>query len=315
MNIRDFFKVSYPPTALFISPSTLAGVKLGEEREELTGYFIKPLKEELIASDENRGEIFNQSRLAELIEESVEKLSPGDERLSIVLPDILTHCSILDPDEIPSDREDILDLIRWKMQNQISGDLDRMKIEYQILSDEPGNRRIFTVIVDRELIEGYEEIFDILDLHLGLVETTSQSLLNLSAGLEGGNQDGVCHIMCYDSYFRVFFADRGDLVFVRSKHQRSQKTDYRTFLRKEIKNSSLFYEEKLSGSPVKECYINVFDLGYSSLSPAVEGIFGIEPRSYDFRNLISVDSRMNISEESIPLLAPCVGTALKGENR
>ena len=102
---------------------------------------------------------------------------------TLILPDFSTRTTVLDFDTFPSDVEEQLGLIRFRLKRSVPFDVESAAVSYVA---QPGPKRFDVVVVmtPRDIVSRFEAPFRAAGLNPGLVTTSSLAALELAP--EGG---------------------------------------------------------------------------------------------------------------------------------
>ncbi len=102
-------------------------------------------------------------------------------RLGLTLPDILARISVQELPENPRSRAEAEELLRFRMKKALPFEVSEARLAFQPV---PGtNPSFLTGVLHEEVVSQYETLFDGLGFHLGVIETSSLSLLKLWEGV------------------------------------------------------------------------------------------------------------------------------------
>jgi type IV pilus assembly protein PilM len=102
---------------------------------------------------------------------------------TLILPDFSARTTVLDFDTFPTDAEEQLSLIRFRLKRSVPFDVESAAISYMA---QPGPKRVDVVVVmaPSEIVAHFEAPFRAAGLNPGLVTTSSLAALELAP--EGG---------------------------------------------------------------------------------------------------------------------------------
>jgi type IV pilus assembly protein PilM len=102
---------------------------------------------------------------------------------AVILPDYAARVSLLDFDSLPSDPEEQLALVRFRVKKTVPFDIDSAAVSYHAqpaLSKGGGKKiEVVAVTVALEILARYEAVFRTANLHPGEITTSSLAALNL----------------------------------------------------------------------------------------------------------------------------------------
>jgi type IV pilus assembly protein PilM len=102
---------------------------------------------------------------------------------ALILPDFTTRTTVLDFDSFPTDAEEQLALIRFRLKRAVPFDVETAAVSYWV---QPGAKRVDVVVVmaPLEIVARFEAPFRAAGLNPGLVTTSALAALELAP--EGG---------------------------------------------------------------------------------------------------------------------------------
>ena len=102
---------------------------------------------------------------------------------AIILPDYAARVTVLDFDSFPSQPEEQLSLIRFRVKKTVPFDIDSAAVSY-FVQPAGGNKRVevLAVTVAMEVMARYEALFRGAGFHPGVVTTSALAALNLYRG-------------------------------------------------------------------------------------------------------------------------------------
>jgi len=102
-------------------------------------------------------------------------------RAALILPDYCARIAVLDFDNFPSDPEEQLALLRFRMKKSVPFDVDSAVLSYaaQPRGREGAKIEVLAAVMASEIVGRYEAPFRAAGFHPGLVTTSSLAALNL----------------------------------------------------------------------------------------------------------------------------------------
>ncbi len=105
------------------------------------------------------------------------------QRAAIILPDYCVRVSVLDFDSFPSDAEQQLSLVRFRIKKSLPFDLSAAAVSYWVQPDGNGKRvDVVAAVAPLEVLAHYEMPFRAAGLHPGLVTPSTLAALDLVKG-------------------------------------------------------------------------------------------------------------------------------------
>jgi type IV pilus assembly protein PilM len=103
---------------------------------------------------------------------------------AVILPDYAARVTVLDFDSFPSDAQEQLSLVRFRVKKSIPFDVESAAVSY-FVQPPSGNQKkieVLAVTVALEVIARYEALFRAAGFHPGLITTSTLAALNLYRG-------------------------------------------------------------------------------------------------------------------------------------
>lgn len=263
-----------PQVAFDIDHRSIAMVRLGRRKQErfIASWKIVEIPPETVELDFTGVRLCEPRRFAELIKELVEAEEVRIDRATVLLPDSFSRVAILSLDQLPRKRSEVLDLIRWKTKKAVPFKVEGAAVDYMVIPSPGPSVEILAVLTPRSVVEAFEASFSSLEIHTGLVDLNTLSLLNLYRpvfrkeivnGLEfmvANISDGFVTFVIFRGQQMIFFRSK---PFTLSAGGTSQVEDSELILRlirRELQTSLLYYREKLEGKKLSRAYLRVVDL-------------------------------------------------------
>ncbi len=171
---RSLFKALLsdpPPRAVFeISEAGLAVARLGKGVE--VGF--QPLEAGAIAVSPVHDNVQNMDALSA----QVEALAPHGEkkrqRAAVILPDFSVRVTVVDFDAFPSDAEQRLALVRFRVKKSLPFDVESAGLSYFVQPDGGGKRvDVVVAVAPMEILARYEAPFRAAGFEPGLITTSA----------------------------------------------------------------------------------------------------------------------------------------------
>jgi type IV pilus assembly protein PilM len=181
MSAKTFMKklVSDPPPryAFEISEAGIAAARV--ERPPQVGF--QPLDPDVLSVSPVRDNVQRMEALAEQVRQLAPRHEKKRQRATLILPDYSVRVSVLDFDAFPSDSQQQLSLVRFRIKKSVPFDVDSASISYFA---QPKGARVDVVVavVPTEILARYEAPFRAAGFHTGLVTTSGLCALELVRG-------------------------------------------------------------------------------------------------------------------------------------
>jgi type IV pilus assembly protein PilM len=101
-------------------------------------------------------------------------------RAALIVPDYCARVAVLDFDAFPSDPQEQLALLRFRMKKSVPFDVDTAMVSYvQQSRAQEAKVEVLTAVMASEIVGQYEAPFRAAGFHPGLITTSSLAALNL----------------------------------------------------------------------------------------------------------------------------------------
>ena len=227
--------------------------------------------------------------------------------IDILLPDCIAMTKILDLDNLPLKKDELLKLIYFKGQKSPPYSFEDTRIGVKVFPGKYGDGkvRVLVVFTSRVLIERYENILCDLGLEPGRIELSTFNLYNLFEAELSREEDTVL-VAAFKNFFSLFLFSHGLPVFIRSKPLDGM--DSRVFF--EVKTSFLYYQNKNSTYRPRSVLLWGIDEN-SDIVAWFEESLAVKPGFLKPRVPLTIKPGLSISPEEMMRLAPAIGMIIK----
>ncbi|MEW5805805.1 MAG: pilus assembly protein PilM [Acidobacteriota bacterium] len=308
------FKPSYPVFAAEVSRKYLVLVRMRKEKDgwHLGNYIIKALPEDAVGQSIFHPEIHDREALMKVIKDALFQIGFKTPRLSLVIPDNIVRVSLLNFQEIPSNRRQLMEMIKWKLKRSIPFKLEDANISYQVLGNTANDRErvILVSLMLKSILRQYEELFQEMDMRAGLIDIATFGIHNLyRRAMEEMTDIALLNFSC--NYFTFLIFRQGNMMFFRCKnyqaHEGMDEDEVMRSLKRELTTSLSYYSEKLSGKGLEKVYIRSASYPAERIVSLVGEIGLEEYEIIDPSAIVHFDGFPNCDHESKQKLTPAIG--------
>lgn len=239
-----------------------------------------------------------------MVKEAHLRLLSKERTVSVSLPDATGRVVLLDLEARLKNREEGLDIIRWKLKKSLPFDISTVHLDYQTLEErENGSVSLLVSLISRSVITQYEELLIEAGLEPKFLDFTSFNLFRLfSPRLELA--DNCAFVSFYAGAMTVLIFHGGVLSFYRSKETAGDAQN----LFSEVNSSFLVYGDRHPGQVVGEVFCMTGPNEAEGFRSLVAEASGFEPVLLDLERMVS---RANGSGPTLHALAGSLGAALR----
>ena len=269
-----------------------------------------------------RPNLIEPEALAAFIQKLFDEAGVKGGRIGLTLPDMLARISVVELPGAPRSSTEAKKLLRFRVKKSLPFDADEARLSYQAV---PGSPSFLTGIMHEEVPAQYERLFADLGFHVGVIETSSLSLLKLwepvVAETLSPEQD-YFFLNLEETYFTVSLVrNRSRLVLVRTVGHRSPLLDTEALdlrerpsyeaedLLRELLPTFIYYQEKLGGSSLARVYYRSLRPDLGELAGVLEEQFDVPAEPFDLSRVVKVGSHLTVDEPMATLAGAASGVA------
>jgi len=120
----------------------------------------------------------------QMFQEVIHHIAPPNghrrRRAALILPDYCARVAVLDFDSFPTDPEEQLALLRFRMKKSVPYDVDSAIVSYSSQASKNGGKvDVLAAVMAAEIVGRYEAPFRAAGFHPGMITTSSLAALNL----------------------------------------------------------------------------------------------------------------------------------------
>jgi type IV pilus assembly protein PilM len=315
----------YPEAAVEIGSDRITAVRVAAEGKErrpaLRAFASEPLPAGAIEPSLTRPNILAPEPVALALRRVLDKVGPGEHRISLLIPDDVARVALLSFATLPRTRREIHDLARFRMAKSLPFKPEEALLDVNVLSGGPavpagpGGASVLAVFVHRAVVEQYEALVKGCGLWPGLVGLPTFELYNLFRPvLENARGSGkdVLLVNATRAYLSLLIFRDDDLLFYRCKPYApgDGQGDGITDLRREIYTSIAFYQEKLLGRGLGTAFARASGLPRAAVQEAITAETGGPVVFLALEDLLPVAPKCRLAEDDAALAAPACGAVV-----
>ena len=319
-------KPRLPRTAVQISSGRVAAIRLargesgkgGEARPVLAAHQETSLPEGVVEPSLTEPNVPDPRPVAQAVERVLSAVAPRDSRLSVVIPDGAARVSILGFTRMPASRQEVQQLVRFRMQKVLPFRIEEAVLDCHLLSDLASPEPEFLVaLIQRPILWQYERLFTGGERVPGLVDLESFNVANLarvSWNGEGSDSGDRALVNVAEGYLTVLFFRDGRLNFYRSKSfgpgERREPSRFHAAIRRELASCAAFYREHLAGTGLIRADFRVAEGDAETVLAAAGQELGCAGRLLDVSRAVTLPPGSDAADPRWQILLPALGAAL-----
>jgi len=235
------------------------------------------------------------------------RLLTKEHSVCVSLPDAVGRVVLLELEARFKNREEGLDVIRWKLKKSLPFDISTVHLDYQTLEEkENGAVSLLVSLISRPVVTQYEELLIEAGLEPKLIDFTSFNLYRLFAPRLDMAEDGA-FVTYYQGAMTVLIFHAGVLSFYRTKEG---VADVQNLFR-EVNSSFLVYGDRFPGQAVGEVLCMAPPSDAEAFRALVAEASGLEPVLLDLERMVLQAPTLGVDRPSLHALAGSLGAALR----
>jgi type IV pilus assembly protein PilM len=247
-----------------------------------------------------------QAFIAQVREVYLRLLTPV-KTVSVSLPDATGRVVLLDLESRFKNREEGLDIIRWKLKKSLPFDISTVHLDYQTLQvKENGSVSLLVSLISRAVVTQYEDLILEAGLQPKFLDFTSFNLYRLFAPRLEMSENGA-FVTFYGGAMTVLIFIGGVLTFYRTKETVGEAQN----LYREVNSSFLVYNDRHPGQAVSEVFCMAGASDAEAFRSLVAEASGLEPVLLDMDRMVSLGQGLSMDRAALHSLAGSLGAALR----
>jgi type IV pilus assembly protein PilM len=323
----------------FTSPPPSIGVEIGAARvtavaiadrggkATVTAHATERLPAGAVVPSLNHPNITDRATVSAAVGRVLGQLGQRVTRLALVIPDAATKVSLVKFDKLPPRAEDLAQLVRWQVKKSVPFPIEQGQISWTPGATDAGGAAEFVVVLARrDIIEEYEEVCRVGNVHAGIVDLATFNLINLALAAnptlsQSGGQSSEGQPAEPQDWLLVHVAaDSSTIAIVRGSRLlffRNRPADAEGRLSDLVHQTAMYYEDRLGGPGFSRVLVTARDVPPEAASEVEQLYRGLAERAgdrveaLDLRGAAPLSDRISPGPELLQALAAPVGAVLR----
>lgn len=178
-----------PGLACEIAAAGIVAARAGKGGQEFRSAFA-PLPAGVFFTGLKEPGFSGRAALVSSLRETLDEVSQHDSKLTLLIPDSAVRVLLLDFDTLPSNHEDVLPIVRFRMRKLVPFDVEKAAISYQRMAPKDDAVRILCAVSPAAVLGEYESAVREAGYEPGVVLPSTLAAL---AGISGDEPSLVVH--------------------------------------------------------------------------------------------------------------------------
>jgi len=174
-------KTVRPRLACEITSEGVIAARASDKTPRLEVFTSRRFNEGTVAPGLTAPNILNPEALRTALTGALGAVAGKSKDVIVVLPDVAIRMMLLDFESLPTKREEIEPVLRFRLKKSLPFDVDQAALSYDITRSN-GTVRVAAAVAPREIIEEYEKAFRDIGYEPGVVLPSSLAALGLVDG-------------------------------------------------------------------------------------------------------------------------------------
>jgi type IV pilus assembly protein PilM len=264
--VTDVFKPQAPLWACELTSKHVIVAGVTKRRSQIAGKGVSDLADGTVVVSQTETNIQNPDATRAAIRDILKHNGFKGSEIAVVVPDDTARITFLTADKAAKNPEEQQTFIRWKLKKTVPFDIDSAQLAYRVVGPHRGHGvDILVAMSPRSIIQEYENLFDSIDLHAGLVLPSTLAALNLFEPPAG---DTLFLKVAPDCITTTVFQDQRIKFYRRVTDATLYDAVYPTVM---------YYQDKLGGKAMQHLFVCGYESDLRSQLGEVQEKLGWSP--------------------------------------
>jgi hypothetical protein len=300
-----------PDAAVEIAPGRVAALTLGGRgpTPTVSSYASEPLPPGAVAPSLTGPNIIDSPAVTSALRRTLERLGTRVARVALVVPDPVAKVSLVRFDRVPSERDDLEQLVRWQVRKGAPFTIEEACVSFTPGAHDETGTEFVVAVARRVAIQEYEAVCDAAGVHAGRIDLATLSLVNLC--LASGTADSGDWLLVHmrPEYASLVIMRRDAMILFRSRGEANGES-----LGDVVHQTTMYYQDRLSGSGFARVLVagpgrEAGDMDMARLR--FEARLGVHVDPIDLTGAVRIADRISTDPKLEDVLAPMLGILLR----
>jgi type IV pilus assembly protein PilM len=266
--ITEVFKPQVPQWACELTSKHIIIAGVNKQRTAIAAKAAAALPDGVVHSSYAEANIREPESLRSMVQQMLSHAGFSGSEIVVVVPDDTSRIAFLTAEKPSKNPEEQNTFIRWKLKKTVPFDVDSAQIAYRILGPPRAGTAvdILVALSPRSVVEEYENLFDSMDIHAGMILPSTLAALNLFQPPLG---DSLVLKIAPDCVTTTVFQNRRIHFYRRVTEASLYDAAYPTVM---------YYQDKLGGSGLQHLFVCGYDSDVQPSLNEVQEKLGLSPQ-------------------------------------
>jgi type IV pilus assembly protein PilM len=273
-SFTDVFRAQAPFWACELTSKHVIVSGVGKRRNQIVAKTVADLPAGSVVASQNETNIPNPEIVRSTIKDVISHIGLKGSEIAVVVPDDTARIAFVPADKAAKKPEEQQTFIRWKLKKTVPFDVDSAQVAYRVIGPHRGHGvDILVALSPRSIVQEYENLFDSMNLHAGLVLPSTLAALNLFDPPAG---DTLFLKIAPDCITTSIFQDKRIQFYRRMTDVSLYDAVYPTVM---------YYQDKLGGKAIEHLFVCGYDSALRSDLIEVQEKLGWQPEPLEPRTI------------------------------
>ncbi len=303
-----------PGLGIDIRAGELSLVRLTDRggKPELSACVTTPLPDACLAFELQEQNIVDRDVLTQTVRDLLARAdATGARRIALCLPDYLSRVSVIELPDAPRTKAETNEVLKFSLKRSLPFDANDARLAFERL---PAKKPTYlTGVMHESVVSGYEDFFEELGLHVGLILPASVSMLRMLSPVASkylAPDADYFFVNLERDYFTVCLVRHRDTpVILRTLGMRGPEDGTTAYSREdlvqEIIPTAIYYREKLGGTTLSRVFYRSLRPDLGNISELLEEQFETPSEPFELARAVAAAKDLQVD----PVLASSVSAA------
>ena len=266
--VTEVFKPQVPLLGCEMTSKHVIVAGLAKNRHQIATKAVSELPAGSIVASQGETNVRNLNATQSLLRDMLRQAGMKGTEIAVVVPDDTARITFLTADKLSKNTQEQRDFIRWKLKKTVPFDVDNAQVAFQVLGPHSSGAGVDMLVAlsPRSVMEEYENLFDAMDLHAGLVMPSTLAALNL---FDPPVRDTLFLKVAPDCITTTVFQNQRIQFYRRVTDVSLYDAVYPTVM---------YYQDKLGGKAIEQLFVCGYDTDIRTQLDEVQEKLGVQAR-------------------------------------
>jgi Tfp pilus assembly PilM family ATPase len=243
--LASWLASSPPDAAVEIAPERVSAATMSGRGTSLNvqSHATEALPAGAVVASLGAHNIHDRAAVTAAVRSVLSRLSGRISRVALIIPDVSLKVSLIRFDQVPAQRDDLDQLVRWQVRKSAPFPIEDACVSYTrgaALTN--GGAEFVVAVARRDIVEEYEQVCTASGVYAGLVDSATFSALNyVIASANAPNGDWLA-VHMRPGYTSIAIVRGEDLIFFRNRPEDDEES-----LTDLVHQTAMYYQDRLAG--------------------------------------------------------------------